>query len=270
MNVAVLIATFKRKSETRKCLKKLFQNNFNVDIYISDSNSRNNIQDLKKDYPNIDIVNVGDNVFWNRGMNYSWAKAEDKKEYDYYIWLNNDTYLYSDALKTIFNDLKIIKSKSIIVGITQDKEKLTYGVRNDLKDEILSPIGVPQKVKYINGNFVLIPRDVFISLGFLDNVFTHSLGDIDYGLRALNSKIGVYCTSKVVGFCEDNSFEWYDYNSLFLRLKNFNRPKGTPIKEYFYFNKNHFGYIKAIKFLVAVIIAIISPKLYKLLSIRNN
>ena len=35
-------------------------------------------------------------------MNYSWAKAEDKKEYDYYIWLNkHDTYLYSDALKTI-------------------------------------------------------------------------------------------------------------------------------------------------------------------------
>ena len=138
MNVAVLIATFKRKSETRKCLKNYFKIILML-IYTFDSNSRNNIQDLKKDYPNIDIVNVGDNVFWNRGMNYSWAKAEDKKEYDYYIWLNNDTYLYSDALKTIFNDLKIIKSKSIIVGITQDKEKLTYGGRNDLKDEILSP-----------------------------------------------------------------------------------------------------------------------------------
>jgi len=270
MDVAVLIATYKRKSETRKCLKKLFQNNFNVDIYISDSNSKNNIQDLKKEYSNIDITNVGNNIFWSRGMNYSWAKAEDKKDYDYYIWLNNDTYLYPDALKTIFNDLKIIKSRSIIVGITQDKNKLTYGGRNDLKGNILSPVGAPQKVKYINGNFVLIPRDVFTSLGFLDSFYSHSLGDIDYGLRALKSNIDVYCSSKVLGFCEDNSFEWYDYSSLFLRLKNFSKPKGTPIREYFYFNKNHFGYLKAIKFLVAVIIAIISPRLYKLLSKRNN
>ena len=270
MDVAVLIATYKRKSETRICLEKLFQNNFNVDVFISDSNSKNNIQDLKKDYSNLNIVNVGNNIFWNRGMNYSWAKAKDKKDYDYYIWLNNDTYLYPNALKTIFNDLKNIKSKSIVVGITEDKNKLTYGGRNDLKGNILSPIGIPQKVKYINGNFVLIPRTVFISLGFLDSTFTHSLGDIDYGLKALNSKIGVYCTSKVVGFCEDDSFKWYDYSSLFLRLKNFSKPKGTPIKEYFYFNKNHFGYLKAIKFIVAVIIAIISPKLYKIFSTRKT
>ena len=71
MDVAVLIATYKRKSETRICLEKLFQNNFNVDVFISDSNSKNNIQDLKKDYSNLNIVNVGDNIFWNRGMNYS-------------------------------------------------------------------------------------------------------------------------------------------------------------------------------------------------------
>ena len=246
MDVAVLIATYKRKSETRICLEKLFQNNFNVDVFISDSNSKNNIQDLKNDYPNLKIVNVGDNIFWNRGMNHSWADALKTKEYDYYLWLNNDTYLYPDALKTIFNDLKNVESKSMIVGITEDKNKLTYGGRNDLKGKILCANGISQKVKYINGNFVLIPRSVFTSLGFLDNTFTHSLGDIDYGLRALKNNIGVYCTSKVVGFCEDNSFEWYDYSSFFLRLKNFSKPKGTPIREYFYFNKNHFGYLKAL------------------------
>ncbi len=270
MDVAVLITTYKRKSETRRCIERLFQNNYNVDVFISDSNSKNNIEDLKKEYSNLNIVNVGDNIFWNRGMNYSWARAEDKKEYNYYIWLNNDTYLYPDALKTIFNDLKYIKNKSVVVGITEDEDKLTYGGRNDLKGKILSPSGIPQKVKYINGNFVLIPRNVFISIGFLDSTFTHSLGDIDYGLRALNSEIDVYCTSKVIGFCQNNSFEWYDYNSLFLRLKNFNKPKGTPLKEYFYFNKNHFGYLKAIKFIIAVTIAIISPKLYKLFSTRND
>lgn len=266
MKIAVLITTFEREKETKKCLKKLFENNYKLDVYISDSNSKNNIKDLSNYYSNVNIVNVGDNVFWNKGMNFSWNNALRHKEYDYYIWLNNDTYLYPYALDTIFNDLKKVGGKSIIVGTTENDYRITYGGRNSLKGDILKPNGVPQKIKYLNGNFVLIPKIVFSLVGFLNKNYTHSLGDIDYGLRAINENICLYNSSRVLGFCDDDNFIWYNQSSLYLRLKNFNSPKGTPIKEYFYFNKKHFGYFKAMKFILAVIVGILSPKLYKIIS----
>ena len=36
-------------------------------------------------------------------------------------------------------------------------------------------------VDYFNGNIVLVPQFVFRQLGYLDDYFTHSKGDYDYG-----------------------------------------------------------------------------------------
>lgn len=44
--------------------------------------------------------------------------------------------------------------------------------------------GKIEKIDSFNGNIVLIPLSVFNILGFNDNYFTHSFGDLDYGLRA--------------------------------------------------------------------------------------
>ena len=266
MKIAVLIATFKREKETKKCLERLQENQIDCDVYISDSNSNGNIKEVIREFPNIFFQNVGDNVYWNKGMNYSWKYALSRKDYDYFIWLNNDTFLYPDALKTIFNDLKKVDKTSIIVGITEDEEKLTYGGRNKLSHGIVKPSGTPQKIKYMNGNFILVPKDVFLSIGFLNDRFSHSLGDLDYGLRAIKKKINLYASSKVIGFCQDNPNIWYKKKLFIERLRAINKPKGVPLKEYFYFNNTHFGYWKGLRFLLATTIALFSPKLFRKIS----
>lgn len=264
MKIAVLITIYKRKNETIKCLDLLFKNNFELDVFISDSNSNNGIEYDLKNFKNIFYKNIGDNVFWNKGMNYSWEAASNFSDYDFFIWLNNDTYLNRDALKIIFDDYNKVEKKSIIVGTTKDKKGLTYGGRLGLKDSILVPNGYPQEVFIMNGNFVLIPKVVFSVLGYLDSKFTHSIGDIDYGLRAIEKGISVYIASKTIGLCNNNEFVWYNSNSFKARLKNLGSPKGVPIKEYFYFNKKHFGILSGVKFLLATFAALLFPRLYKI------
>jgi GT2 family glycosyltransferase len=263
--IAVLMTTYNRVTNTKNCLENLFKcflpKDFSLNVFIADSNSPDNTEKIiKKIFPEVDIFNVGDNIFWNQGMIKAW-KRSIKINPDFFLWLNDDTVLHENSIKNILNDYSI-KNNSIIVGVTKDEKGLTYGGRRDFKDYILSPNGTPQEIKIMNGNFVLVPKQVFEIIGNLNNKFSHSLGDIDYGLNALKNGIYIYCTSKIVGHCSKNESVWYKENSFIKRLKVLNSPKGTPLKEYFYFNKKHFGVIKAIKFLIASFVALIFPNLY--------
>lgn len=216
-------------------------------------------------YLNIFFENVGDNIFWNQGMNFSWKSAVKTISYDFFIWLNNDTFLYQDAIKNILKDYNSLNKDSILTGITNFKNNPTYGGRLKFNKKVLNPIGEPQKVKYMNGNFVLVPNCVFLKIGYLNRRYTHSLGDIDYGLRARSLKIGVFCSSNFVGICQKDNIVWYDESSFLKRLKKLNSPKGVPLREYFYFNNYHFGLFFGIKFLISSFVALISPKFYKLI-----
>ena len=260
------MTTYNRSTNTIKCLNNLFNchtpDEYNLSVLIADSNSPDNTEKIiKKNFPDVDIFNVGDNVFWNQGMRLAWDRAL-KINPDFFLWLNDDTFLYQNALNTLIKDYQSLNYTSIIVGVTEDEKGLTYGGRRDLKDYILIPNGTPQEIKIMNGNFVLVPKQVYEILGFLNIRFSHSLGDIDYGLRALKNGIYIYCTSKIVGYCSKNESIWFKENSFIKRLKVLNSPKGTPLKEYFYFNKKHFGVFKAIKFLIASFLALIFPNLY--------
>lgn len=265
MKIAVLMTTFNRITNTLACLENLFKcclpKGYSINVFIADSNSPDNTRIIvKQKFPNVEIFNVGDNIFWNQGMIKAW-KRSIKINPDFFLWLNDDTVLNKNSIKDILNDYSI-KKNSIIVGITEDEEGLTYGGRIDFNGNILKPNGSPQKIKIMNGNFVLVQNKVFQILGYLDFRFSHSLGDIDYGLRALKNGIYIYCTSKIVGYCSKNESVWYKENSFFKRLKGLNSPKGTPLKEYFYFNYKHFGIFKAIKFLIASFVALTYPNLY--------
>jgi len=263
--IAVLMTTYNRITKTLACLENLFNcplpKEYSINVFIADSNSPDNTKSIiKEKFPDVEIFNVGDNIFWNQGMIKAWKRSL-KINPDFFLWLNDDTVLYENSIKDILKDYSI-KKNSIIVGVTEDEKGLTYGGRRDFKDYILSPNGTPQEIKIMNGNFVLVPKQVFEILGYLNYRFSHSLGDIDYGLRALKNGIYIYCTSKIVGYCSKNESVWYKENSFIKRLKVLNSPKGTPLKEYFYFNKKHFGVFKAIKFLIASFLALIFPNLY--------
>ena len=56
-----------------------------------------------------------------------------KKDYDYYVWLNDDSILFKNAFSIIYDDIKN-KSSSIIVGSfmssNQNLNELTYGGRD--------------------------------------------------------------------------------------------------------------------------------------------
>ena len=279
LKIAILITCYNRVNTTKECLKHCFSSlslidSFDHDIFLLDDNSPDKTGEiLKKTYPSINVIYGNGKYFWSGGTRKLWELASKKKDYDYYVWLNDDSILFKNAFSIIYNDIKI-KSSSIIVGSfissNQNLNELTYGGR-DKKLSLLIPSGKPQECLFINGNFVFIPREIFKKVGFLSKMFTHNYGDTDYGLRAIKKKFKIFIASKVVGVCNKNDLElWRKPNtSFFARLKSFHKSKNYNIKEVMYFQLVHFGLIALLKNLIGVFIIILYPKVYYKLSKFN-
>ena len=98
------MTTYNRSTNTIICLNNLFNcylpDEYNLNVFIADSNSPDNTEKtIKEKFSNVDIFNVGDNIFWNQGMRLAWDRAL-KISPDFFLWLNDDTFLYKNALNT--------------------------------------------------------------------------------------------------------------------------------------------------------------------------
>jgi GT2 family glycosyltransferase len=198
-------------------------------------------------------------------MHLAWEKASNCKDYDYYMWLNDDTFLFNNAL-----DLLFVNSfpNSIVCGITKSSlsDKITYGGYSKNQKELLIPNGQYQNVDYCNGNCVLVPRNVFRKLGNLDSIFHHALGDFDYSLRAINNGFDIKVAPDFTGFCENHdSIPLWRSNSINFvnRFKYLYSPlSGCNPKEYFVFDKRHHGIFIACMHFISIHIRCIFPFLW--------
>jgi GT2 family glycosyltransferase len=264
---------------TIECLKHCFNSlslidRCDHDIFLLDDNSPDKSGEIiKKMYPSINVIYGNGKYFWSGGTRKLWEFASTKKDYDYYVWLNDDSILFKNAFSVIYNDLNDKKS-SIILGTfissNQNLNEITYGGR-DKHLTLLKPSGEPQECSLINGNFVFIPKEVFKKVGFLSKIFTHNYGDTDYGLRAIKKNFKVFIASEVVGICNKNEIElWRRPNTRFFsRLKSFYKSKNFIITEVMYFQLIHFGFFAFLKHFIGVFLIIFSPKIYYKLSKFN-
>ena len=267
---AILITVFNRVNETINCINSLksclLPEYFSFDIYITDASSTDGTKDtISRMFPDIKVITISQNSYWNIGMILAWKNAKQNRDYDFYFLLNNDTYLNSNAFEVILNDYNNSPPFSILAGVVKDIEtnNISYGGRNTINEIPLKPVGYPINAKFINGNFVLIPKCVVNRIGFLNPRFSHSLGDFDFGLRAIKSKINVLITSQVLGSCDLNLNSVFSKKgNLYERYKYINSPKGIPFKEYVYFNFKHFGIKRALRFIIVFLFGMLFPKLY--------
>lgn len=275
-SIAIIITVYNRRKQTIRCLKNLVSlqgiNAFMFDVFITDGGSNDGtVEEVKKHFPEVDIE-VREGLFWNRGMYRSWERASNKKEYEYYLWLNDDVTLYDDCIQTLLAASVENSDKSIIVGATVDtvtKTKLTYGGR--IEGRGIAPIdGNLVKVDHFNGNIVLVPSYVFERLGNLDYYYTHSKGDFDYGIRAKKAGIEVYQCGKALGECDVHPRidKWCDPEvPLSQRLKMLYRPNGMPPHETFHLERQT-NLIKAIFHYFTVHIRCVFPQIWT--NFRSN
>lgn len=275
--IAVLLTVYNRREKTIKCLYNLEKQQLSpdviLDVFIVDGGSTDDtVVSVKDVFPYVHIKTV-EGVFWNRGMIEAWKMAaaygNESVQYDYYLWLNDDTFIYEDCVLSLLNVCGQYDDKVIAVGSTVDTEthgRLTYGGRDETGN-VASPSvdDVPVPVVMINGNIVLIPSYVYDRLGTLDSYFTHARGDFDYGLRARKAGIKMLQAGHPLGECDlhERIDAWCDPDvPLKKRWKLMYRPNGMPPKEIFYLENRHYGFCTALKHYFTIHLRCLWPGLW--------
>ncbi|BAY75409.1 glycosyl transferase family protein [Nostoc linckia NIES-25] len=272
IKLAVIMTCYNRRDTTLTCLRALYQQTEAFDVYLTDDDSSDGTSEaIETNYPQVHLLKGNGNLYWVGGMRLAFAEAM-QKGYEYYLWLNDDTLIESDVIErllAIHRDLsERDRSNSIVVGSTKDPQtgKPTYGgsVKSKRwysnKFEFLEPSGVLQECDTMYGNCVLIPDSVARKVGNLDAAFIHSLGDLDYGLRARKLGCSIWVAPGYVGICSKNSIRnsWADSDlPLSERLKKVVQIKGFPLKPWTIFCRRHSGLFWFIYWFLPYIRAII-------------
>jgi len=257
--IAVLMTCHNRKLQTLESLAALFQSDLPsdccLDVFLVDDGSSDGTEGaVRHDYPQVNVIKGDGNLYWNGGMRIAFSAAMDEG-YDYYLWLNDDTVLFHDAIQMMLfleNEIKKQDGKpAIIVGSTcaSHTEKRTYGglvLFNEKKPLSFLPINSSDEFVMCDafeGNCVLIPKVVAQAVGNLSPEYSHAIGDMDYGLRAKSLGVSLVVSPGYVGVCDVGSVPvWCDKDvALRARVSAFLSPKGLPPKEWYTFTRRHAG-----------------------------
>lgn len=267
--IAVLLTCHNRYNKTLNCLENLFEqdlpDNYGLDVYLVDDGSSDGTGVAVKDkFPQVNVIQGTGDLFWCGGMRLAWKSAVKNDDYDFYLWLNDDTILYNGAVETMILNSEEKNHQVIICGTTASGRdgKRTYGGRIIGNPEIIEPSENLKECNVINGNFVLIPEQVYLKVGELDPAFPHAIGDNDYGLRAIKEGIKIFVASKIIGECERNEVvpRWRSAGeSFFNRVKYLYSPLGVNPPAFFRYEIRHFSLSQAVKHFVSMHIKLIFP-----------
>lgn len=268
--IAVLITCHNRKIKTMACLKSLFQCTLpaehSIEVFLVDDGSTDGTSNaIKENFSQVRIISGSGNLYWNRGMHLAWKTAAEN-DFDYYLWLNDDTYIFKDTLLVLLSTANSTENISIIIATTCTASGvITYGGR-DLKHKLIHPQKVPTQVAILNGNCVLVPNYVYQKLGNLDPLFHHAIGDFDYGLRAGRLGIKLFIAPGFLANCELNESipQWRSSSvPLLKRIVSLYSPAGrcNP-KELFHYDLRHANIFIAVMHLFSLHLRMLIPGLW--------
>ncbi|MEO0472483.1 MAG: glycosyltransferase family 2 protein [Bacteroidota bacterium] len=258
--LAVVMTVFNRREKTLQCLENLsrqtaLNQRIHIDVFLMDDGSRDGTSEaIREQFPAVNLLKGDGNLFWNGGMSVAFGKAIEGK-YDFYLWLNDDTFLYSEALDTLLDcHQKLVdrgEDASIVIGGTIDPEtgEFSYGgfqkaSKWTLKLLHVQPGAELKQCTTMCGNCVLIPKEVVNRVGNIEGFYTHRWGDTDYGLRTRYKGGKVWIAPGYIGTCEANPLAeaWTDTSLSFKeRIKDFHSIKGYIKKDWYFYVKRHGG-----------------------------
>jgi GT2 family glycosyltransferase len=257
--VCALLTCFNRCELTLNCLSALKATAAAADVelhavLVDDASTDGTATAVRERFPWVQVVISAGDLYWCRGMHRAYAEALPQG-HDYYLWLNDDTVLFGDALSRLLSCLADVQTHgkpAIVIGSTRssDSRRTTYGGERRRGwwptrfRKVEPPASQPIRVDTFDGNIVLLSRAAAVQVGNLDEHFEHAMGDLDYGLRANRAGVGTWLAPGHHGVCDQNplSGTYLDHTLPWRRRWELMLGrKGLPPRSWMRFNRQHSG-----------------------------
>ena len=265
VKLSVLLTSHNRRELTLEALRALHAAvppHAVAEVFLTDDGSTDGTSEaVASEFPDVRIIKGDGNLYWNRGMLAAWQAATETQQ-DFFVWLNDDLAMAPDVLGRMLsaydNARARLGEKVVIVGktVSPTTQTVTYGafgIGEGISRLRFRRLRAGEATgRTMNGNLVLLPARLKDDVGLLDSRFTHSFGDIDYGLRASDAGYTLIEMETPVGFQEYNVAWERKLSSITSENWRFIlfHPKGLPWREWLHFCRRHGGPIWPVNFFV--------------------
>ena len=237
MKIAVLMTCYNRVATTLKCLERLERacakvDDAGFDIWLVDDASPDCTgEKVKSMFPDVNVIPSKGGLFWCKGMRLAWdeaLKSEGDVKYDFFIWLNDDAMLKEDSIVILLAEYA--KHGGVVSGkfSTDDSYRdISFGMRGG----------------WMNGNLVLVPREVYERIGPIYDGYRHGYGDNDYGLMAKRAGFAVTLSEEFCGTCpaQPERYNMQEGKPFVDRVKSLFDPKGYNMHDAVLFRYRNWG-----------------------------
>ncbi len=257
VDLAVLLTCFNRRETTLRCLAGVHAQRGLDDVTLSvivvdDGGDDGTSAAIAREFPEVIVVQGDGSLYWTGGMRRA-DEVGSRTRPDFLLWLNDDVDLKPDAVRELLDAADATMRRSLIVGTVRDPDtgRASYGgylqtdKRRPLRMLRVEPNGSLQPVHTMNGNVVLVPREVRVAVGPLDAGLPHNMADMEYAFRARRAGWEVNVSPSFVGSCAANrdKARWVDPAfPLRERVRALTSPKGLPPRAWLQFTRRHCGW----------------------------
>jgi len=224
LSLTFIIVSFNTVDLLEKCLKTLFDSITNsvseAEVIVVDNGSTDGtIEFIKNNYPDLVLIESIDNLGYSKAVN----KGAQIAKGDFIAIVNSDIQVNSNAINLLLDYLKKHRNVGVIgpqMVFPDGKWQRSYGevpsivnvfsdvllisvLRDNLK-KLLWPLikldFYPKDVGYIDGAFMLTPREIFNQMNGFDEDFFFYAEDLDYCYRIKrnNYKVVFFPKSKII------------------------------------------------------------------------
>jgi len=279
--IAVLLTCYNRKEKTLSSLKSLktateaSNKKIDIAVYLTDDGSTDGTSEaVASQFPDTVILKGNGNLFWANGMIKSWKEAI-KKDFDFYLLLNDDTILFDDFFDVIFDThhkcLDKYEMGGVYVGSTKDShtQEISYGgavIISKLKYTFskIRPDGNIHECDLGNANIMMVSKNVVDKVGILSEGYAHGAADFDYTLKSKKKGIPVLVATEYCGYCTNDHKDMYhnfDKKSLKERIDYLYSPTGIAFKSRLRFMRKFFP-VRYPFFFIIGWVKVLFPKIY--------
>ena len=241
-NLSIVIVTLKSENVIHQCIKSI---NKDMPIIVVENSSNSKFkEDLEKKYTNVKCTLSFKNLGMGSGNNLGIKLSST----DYVLILNPDVILETNTIDEIILAFKTIQDFAILAPILADKNYPNYQL--DQNNEFSIQTEKAFKVKNVDGFAMLLnkkklenilPKDISNDeQNYFDENFFMYLENDDLCKRVINNGGNIYVVPKA----KINHLAAKSVDQKFADEVEFSR-NWHWIWSKFYFNKKHFGFLKA-------------------------
>jgi GT2 family glycosyltransferase len=258
--LSIVILSFNQVEATLACLESLAQQtrkDFNV-VVIDNCSAATTVQKIRHNFPTIHLLALDENLGWAGGNNVGIRQCLGES-HDWIMLLNNDTVLPKNTVANLFEYISVLQPSIITPAIRYlhqpsqmqvDPSQGIYSFHAAYVGEqpaIYRPDVGLWELDFVYGACMIVHRQVFETVGLMEERFFLQMEETDFYLRAKNRGFKTYCAASIcIDHAESLSFGgkvtptktyYIARNNLLLAERHVRSFKAfkKAAKEYYYF-----------------------------------